>query len=187
MRLDTCSSVGEQQQEHPYHAQQTVRGSISKGSTTQSWSGNKPQNESHAGASLPPTADSMRQHIKRVNHTVMEWKQATKRKPYRHSPIANGWHNVSGEGLKPQYMTQPASPHTLDLTTCNCKSKCTKQCKCVKEGLPCTTACGCGGTDGCNNLHKLVVATESDAIDVIDSLQDLSDDGTSYIIQLRFH
>lgn len=94
------------------------------------------------------------QHIKRANYQYAVWKCALEVRPSYPSPIGHGWCQT-GYSLEPQWMTQPSGPcDMVELTTCQCvKSRCTKQCKCVRQQLRCTQSCACEG-DMCDNNYN---------------------------------
>ena len=65
------------------------------------------------------------------------WKSALTPKPQLPSPVENGWEVKEDKGLTPVLAKQ--------LTVCKCRaSKCSRRkCKCVPNGLNCTSACTC--------------------------------------------
>ena len=100
---------------------------------------------------LPPTMDAFTLHLKRANFQSYIWLHATT--PFLHlNPLGNGW-ILDGEGhMVPNRMRQPSAPDAvLTFKKCGCKRMCqTRNCRCFKEGLVCTDACGCD-TDICLN------------------------------------
>ena len=104
---------------------------------------------------LPPTTDSLRQHIKRANYQCLVWKLALQSQPLIPSPVGNGWCITEGE-MHPVLMTlDPAPKALLNVITCACKtSGCRGRCTCSSEGLICTAACNCEGGETCHNPHK---------------------------------
>ena len=113
----------------------------------------KPKNET-----LPPTSDSLLQHLKRANYQTLVWKQALAAVQNLPDPEGSGWVK-EGSSLKPQYMTkQPAPTSLLELTKCSCKTGCEGNCSCKNTGLSCSEACYCmGSSDICRNPHRVLV------------------------------
>ena len=72
-------------------------------------------------------------------------------KPQLPSPVENGWEVKEDEGLTPVLAKQSAAPREiLELTICRCRtSECSKwrNCKCVANGLNCTSACTCSDSN----------------------------------------
>ena len=106
--------------------------------------------------SLPPSYDSMLQHLKRCIYQNYIWKSDLIAQPDIDFPVGYGWSMTDSE-LSPK--TQAEAPKKLDeLTLCQCKqSKCaSRSCKCVKADLLCSPACGCeGDSDLCENTVKV--------------------------------
>ena len=50
----------------------------------------------------------------------------------------------------------PALKAVLELVKCGCQKKCSKNCSCVKNKLPCTALCKCyaWGCNSCSGIHK---------------------------------
>ena len=96
--------------------------------------------------SIPPTRDALIQHTKRACfQAVFVWNQCLKVSP----PIPHasnwGWELSNGQ-WNPMWMTLPqASKACSELLKCGCKKGCTKNCKCVKALMKCTSLCNCGG------------------------------------------
>lgn len=113
---------------------------------------------------LPPTADVLELHIKRVNYQCFVWGNALKAQANFPSPVGFGWHRINGY-IQPQLMTLDAAPPALlKSVTCECKSsKCKGHCSCFAEGFPCTAVCACEGEDLCLNPHKLQQAFTTDS------------------------
>ena len=77
---------------------------------------------------LPPTSDSLHQHIKRANYQSFIWKQCLDAKQALPGPEGNGWQ--ASDGLpQPLLMSKnPAPVELVELTTCKCKkSACQKK------------------------------------------------------------
>ena len=115
---------------------------------------------------LPPTSDSLLQHLKRVNYQTFVWKQALTAILHLPEPETNGWVR-DGTALKPVYMTKDPAPHSiLELTTCSCKSGCKGNCSCKSTGLSCSESCFCmADIDLCKNPHGVVLDVASDSED----------------------
>ena len=120
-----------------------------------------------ANEALPPTLDSLLYHTKRCNFQALVWKSALVAQPEIPSPIGNGWEYEEdldgdiviadqGSTVVPTYMTQSAAPEALlEFIVCRCsKPLCKGNCKCLKEGLPCTEACTCMTDDSCENTSN---------------------------------
>ena len=105
---------------------------------------------------LPPTSDSLKQHIARANFQSYVWRRALVARQDLPSPVGYGWKLEDNE-LCPLLMTKPAAPKSiLELTNCKCSttSKCSKNCSCSNNGLACTEACICMADDSCSNPNK---------------------------------
>ena len=115
---------------------------------------------------LPPTSDSLLQHLKRVNYQTFVWKQALTAILHLPKPETNGWVR-DGTALKPVYMTKDPAPRSiLELTTCSCKSGCKGNCSCRSTGLSCSESCFCmADVDLCKNPHGVVLDVASDSED----------------------
>ena len=71
---------------------------------------------------LPPTSDSLLQHIKRANYQVYVWRKALVPRQDLPTPAGNGW-TIQGNSLFPQLMTKPPAPESiLELVNCQCSS-----------------------------------------------------------------
>ena len=115
---------------------------------------------------LPPTSDSLLQHLKRVNYQTFVWKQALTAILHLPEPETNGWVR-DGTALKPVYMTKDPAPRSiLELTTCSCKSGSKGNCSCKSTGLSCSESCFCmADVDLCKNPHGVVLDVASDSED----------------------
>lgn len=123
---------------------------------------------------LPPCQDSLIQHLKRANYQCAIWKLSLIPKPIIPSPIENGWKLDEKGVLVPFLGNQSAPPiEIVELAVCGCTtSKCEKKnCKCSKNGLKCTPACNCEGSDElCNNeFNNIDLEIDSDDSDLEES------------------
>ena len=105
---------------------------------------------------LPPTSDSLRQHIHRANYQTYIWRCSLDGFQEIPSPVGHGW-VIEDEELHPLLMTKdPAPSSLLELTTCACKkSECQTNCSCANVGLSCTEACTCMADETCCNPHGI--------------------------------
>ena len=103
---------------------------------------------------LPPTSESLKQHIKRANYQAYVWRKALVPRQDLPTPAGNGW-TIQGNFLFPQLMTKPPAPESIwELVNCQClKSSCTQKCSC-SNGLACTEACKCMADENCHNPNK---------------------------------
>ena len=116
---------------------------------------------------LPPTSDSLRHHLERANYQAMVWRRSLEATQELPSPEGNGWERPGNE-LKPVLMTKdPAPSSLLELTTCNCRSGCQRNCSCSNNGLSCSESCFCMADADCRNPHavRLDYCSESDDSD----------------------
>lgn len=127
---------------------------------------------------LPPTSDSLRQHMKRSSYQTFIWRSSLIAMQDQQSPEGYGW-EVEDGSLKPVYMMKDPAPRSLvELTTCNCKkSQYQGNSSCSNSGLSCTEACLCMADDTCSNPHSSAVQYFSDSEDESDD--DLEEDSTS--------
>ena len=102
---------------------------------------------------LPPTSDSLRQHINRPNYQTHIWRKSLNALLELPSPKGRGWQK--DDELKPKLMSKdPAPTSLLELTTCTCtKKECSSNCSCANVGLSCTEACTCMAEDTCKYPH----------------------------------
>ena len=103
---------------------------------------------------LPPTQDALIQHLKRSQHQLMIWINASVAKPNLPLPEESGW-TLSGDSLIPVLMTSEAVPSAcVELVTCGCKTrKCnTGRCTCNKNKIGCTLGCMCN--NDCSNPYQ---------------------------------
>lgn len=115
---------------------------------------------------LPPTSDSLLQHLKRANHQTFVWRKALTAIQDLPEPAGNGW-VMEETCLKPVFMTKdPAPASLLELTTCGCKSGCETNCSCNNTGLSCSESCYCmASSDVCRNPHGVIYDDSSDESD----------------------
>lgn len=87
---------------------------------------------------LPPTSDSLLQHIKRANYQAYVWRKALMPRQDLPSPAGHGW-KIDNNTLCPDLMTKPPAPASiLELINCQCiRSSCTQNCSCSSNGLAC--------------------------------------------------
>ena len=106
--------------------------------------------------SLPPTSDSLIQHIKRSNYETAIWKNAHVGHMHLQSPTDSGGKMSDDGELIPILMTLPAIPEAcLEIVACKCvKSNCLNfLCKCRKSKMLCTSMCTCSVS--CTNADSL--------------------------------
>lgn len=111
--------------------------------------------------SLPPTSDSLVQHMKRANYQSHVWKKALEAIQNLPPPAGHGW-IVEGNALQPVLMTKDPAPRgLLELTVCHCrKSACRRaDCACRANNMPCTESCSCMAQEMCEN--QITVADET--------------------------
>lgn len=96
---------------------------------------------------IPPTADALRQHIKRAAFQARIWNNSLDSQYTVPSPTNWGWSQTSEGSYQPVWTTIPeVSKHSVELTSCTCRKRCTSEkCKCVKMGVRCTKLCVCEG------------------------------------------
>lgn len=103
---------------------------------------------------LPPTSDSLRQHINRANYQTHIWRKSLDALLELSSPEWRGWQKEDDELTSKLMSKDPAPTSLLELTTCTCKKKeCSSNCSCVNVGLSCTEARTCMAEDTCKNPH----------------------------------
>ena len=93
---------------------------------------------------MPPTENSVVEHIKRANYQCYIWKHALKQVISVESPIGNGWEADISGNLLPKLMTKDPAPDGLaELVTCSCQKGCRKRCSCRSVNMSCSRACKC--------------------------------------------
>ena len=105
---------------------------------------------------LPPTSDSLLQHMKRAIYQAYIWRHSLDAMQDLNSPEGHGWEKEEGV-LKPVLMTkEPAPKSLLELTTCQYKkSECRTNCSCNNAGLSCTESCVCVEDERCQRCHMV--------------------------------
>ena len=95
------------------------------------------------GDNLPPTQDALQMHVQRANYQAAVWVRALQAKPVLPSPCGYGW-EIANDQLTMKWMTRkPAPDDLLILVNCRCHTGCSSRRRsCVREGMPCTDACG---------------------------------------------
>ena len=102
---------------------------------------------------LPPTKDALELHFQRANLQAKVCLQSNEAMQTVGSPAeTGGWRMADDGSLEVVWTRLPVLPEAcIELVTCGCKSKCkTAQCKCLKSGQRCITACKCDAED-CKN------------------------------------
>lgn len=113
-------------------------------------------------AMLPPTADALEQHLKRVYFQIRDWLRVDERLP-KLNPENWRWKKI-GNLYVPVRMTKPFAPdEVLKVIFCACKKGCQLNCSCRKSGLQCTSACiNCYGIRCTNILQEEIEENEDD-------------------------
>ena len=103
--------------------------------------------------SIPPCADSLRQHSLRACYQVYIWRQSLESHPVVPSPIGFGWdQNVEGDFIISWNNVNPAPDEVLEMMFCTCTRKCVRgSCPCVDNSLKCTDACS---KQNCDNFQS---------------------------------
>jgi hypothetical protein len=114
------------------------------------------QKQKRKNEALPPTSDSLKQHLKRACYQTCIWRRALEAMQDLGNPADHGW-EMRDSGLQAVFMTKDPAPSSLvELTTCGCKkSNCKGNCSCTNTGLSCTEACSCMADESCRNPHTL--------------------------------
>ena len=95
---------------------------------------------------LPPTEDSMHQHMLRCVYQLSIWHQDVVALQQLQDVLQFGYErDTITNKLQPTMMTQPnAAPELLNEIVCVCApNRCHDQCICLKSEQPCTAACSC--------------------------------------------
>ena len=87
---------------------------------------------------LPPTSAVMRGHILRGFYLIRRAVSLLELEPTDMNPVNYGWNEESGNLLPSKFFKHLPSVATI---ICNCKSDCTKRCKCKLAGLKCVVFC----------------------------------------------
>lgn len=109
------------------------------------------------GEMLPPTRASLLPHIVRANYIATRDKSYTTDCPVLPSIGQNGWVLKDGNYVPVLCLALPAPEAVIELVKCGCKSECAGRCGCLRNGLPCTPLCKCGGSD-CSNTTRAAEA-----------------------------
>jgi hypothetical protein len=115
---------------------------------------------------LPPTSDSLCQHLKRVNYQTLVWRRSLVGAQELPQPQCHGWKEEDGALVSVLMTNDPVPRSILELTTCSCKkSACRSNCSCTNNGLCCTEACFCmADNETCMNPRgSLLLAEDSDS------------------------
>ena len=94
---------------------------------------------------LPPTCDSLVQHINRANFQTASLCECLSAEVNVPSPVGNGWTIKNDDELEITWMTRLPAPQSLiECVECKCKTGClTMRCSCRKAELKCTDLCSC--------------------------------------------
>ena len=102
------------------------------------------------GELLPPTRATLLPHIKRGNYIRKRDKSYLLSKSMLPKLEDNGW-NIKDNSYEPvRCVAPPAQKAVLELVKCGCRKKCSTNCSCLKNNLPCTALCKCYAW-GCNS------------------------------------
>ena len=124
------------------------------------------QQRKRKNEAIPPTSDSLRQHMKHANYQTFIWRSSLVAMQDLQSPVGHGW-ELEDDCLKPRSL--------IELTTCNCKrSQCQGNCSCYNSDLSCMEACLCMADETCKNPHTAVVQCDSESEE--ESGDDLEDE-----------
>ena len=125
-------------------------------------------------AAMPPTSDSLQQHIFRANYQAAIHTRCFEQVQDIPSPHGHGWKIVNDMDLDILWGDLPPAPDSvLELSNCRCKkTKCKAplaslkgKCSCRQNNVPCTDLCTC---IGCENS----LSTENSDDEEIDSDED---------------
>lgn len=111
---------------------------------------------------LPPTQQSLLQHIKRAHHQSLVWYSSRTSQPSIESPVGNGWtkDDATSHVMPNLIVEDPLPSQYLAITSCACKDCGTSRCSCRSKQLRCTGACGCADNNICRNPFS--IAAEAD-------------------------
>ena len=111
---------------------------------------------------LPPTADSLLQHLRRANFQAFVWKKSLVPIQDLPPPENHSWELENGI-LQPILMTKDPAPTGLPaLTRCGCKNCSSADCACKTNDLGCSEACTCMGNEECQNPLSVLYDSELD-------------------------
>jgi len=114
------------------------------------------------GEKLPPTQNTLKPHIQRVNFISRRDKSYKEPRPILPHPKDNGWEQKADGKLEPvRCLDKPAPQAVLELVKCGCKGSChgKANCSCHKNGLSCTALCKCAD---CRNIPDYRIVLEED-------------------------
>ncbi|CAB3977033.1 Hypothetical predicted protein [Paramuricea clavata] len=101
---------------------------------------------------LPPTSDSLVQHIDRANYESYVRRRCMVQIITAGRPDGHGWHIENGQ-VCIKWMTLPVAPDSvLEIMNCSCKTGCCSVLMCKKTNLNCTALCKC--SDSCKNQDR---------------------------------
>ena len=125
--------------------------------------------------SIPPCADSLRQHSLRACYQVHIWRKSLESYPTIPSPVSFGWdQNEDGDFVISWNNVNPAPDEVLEMMFCTCMKKCVRgSCQCVDNSLQCTDACV---KHDCDNFQSTKDAFEYEDSDGFDDDDDDIDD-----------
>ena len=111
---------------------------------------------------LPPTTDSLRQHLEHSNYQAFDWSHALEAMQDLGSPEDHGW-VLDGELLVLLPITKaPAPVSLLKLMTCKISAY-QQNCSCSNTGLACTEVCfRMADDEACSNRHGLTCISDSE-------------------------
>ena len=105
------------------------------------------------GELLPPTRGTLLPHIQRANYICRRDKSYVTSKPRLPKLEENGW-SLQDNSYEPiRCVTPPATKVVLELVKCGCRKKCSTNCSCLKDKLPCTALCKCYAWE-CNSCSE---------------------------------
>ena len=131
--------------------------------------------------SIPPCADSLRQHSLRASYQVHIWRKSLESHPIIPSPIGFGWdQNEEGDFIVSWNNVNPAPDEVLEMMFCTCSRKCVRgSCPCVDNSLKCTDACTNHSCDNFQSNEEIIINQDDDDDDD-DDRHDESDTESSY-------
>ncbi len=103
--------------------------------------------------SIPPCADSLRQHSMRASYQVYIWRKSLESHPVIPSPVEFGWdEDEEGNLVISWNNVNPAPDEVLEMMFCTCPRKCERgSCPCADNSLKCTDACT---NQNCDNFQS---------------------------------
>lgn len=111
---------------------------------------------------LPPTSDTLDQHLKRAFYQSTIWEKADLCAPTSLSPEDYGWKLNESGNYQPVLMTLPSMTNDcLKVISCGCNSQCaSSNCKCRKNNLQCIAMCKCQLP--CHNPKNVNINSDDD-------------------------